>query len=35
LTGPGEVAVMLKSVTVTVAMVEWDSVPLAPFMVRL
>jgi hypothetical protein len=34
-TGPGEVAAMLKSVTVTVAVVEWDRVPLAPFMLRL
>jgi len=34
-TGPGEFAVMLKSVTMTLALVEWDNVPLAPVMVKL
>lgn len=33
-TGPGEVAAMLKSVTVTVALAEWDRVPLAPVTVK-
>ena len=34
-TGPGEVAAILKSVTVTVALAEWDSVPLVPVMLKL
>jgi len=34
-TGPGELALMLKSVTVTVTLDEWDNVPLAPVMVKL
>lgn len=34
-TGPGEVAAMLKSVTVTVALAECDSVPLVPVMLTL
>lgn len=34
-TGPGEVAATLKSVTVTVALAEWDSVPLVPVMLKL
>jgi len=33
-TGPGELALTLKSVTVTEALEEWDSVPLAPVMVK-
>ena len=32
-TAAGEVAVMLKSVTLKVAVVEWDSVPLVPVIV--
>ena len=35
LTAAGEVAVMVKSVTVKVAVVEWDSVPLVPVIVRV
>jgi hypothetical protein len=35
LTGPGEEAVMLKSVTVIVALAEWDIVPLEPVMLKL
>jgi hypothetical protein len=31
-TGPGEVAAMLKSVTMTVVLAECDSVPLVPVM---
>ena len=31
----GDVAVIVKSVTVKVAVVEWDSVPLVPVMVRV
>ena len=34
-TGPGELALMLKSVTVTVALDVWDRVPLAPVIVKL
>lgn len=34
-TAAGEVAAMLKSVTVTVVLAEWDSVPLAPAMPRV
>jgi hypothetical protein len=34
-TGPGEVAAMLKSVTVTVAVAECERVPLAPVMPKL
>jgi hypothetical protein len=34
-TGPGEFALMLKSVTVTVTLDEWDNVPLAPVTVKL
>jgi len=34
-TGPGEPATTPKSVTVTVAAVEWDGVPLAPVMVKV
>ena len=34
-TGVGEVAAMLKSVTVTVAEAEWDRVPLAPVMPKV
>ena len=34
-TGLGEVAVMLKSVTITVALVGCDRVPLAPVMLKL
>jgi hypothetical protein len=34
-TGAGEVAAMLKSVTVKVAVVLWDSVPLVPVMVSV
>jgi hypothetical protein len=33
-TAAGEVAVIVKPVTVKVAVVEWDSVPLVPVMVR-
>ena len=35
LTWAGEVALMVKSVTVNVAVAERDSVPLAPVMVRM
>lgn len=35
LTAAGEVAAMLKSLTVKVAVVECDSVPLVPVMVRV
>ena len=34
-TAAGEVADMVKSVTVKVAVVEWDSVPLVPVIVRV
>lgn len=34
-TGPGEPATIPKSVTVTVAVAEWDGVPLAPVMVKV
>ena len=34
-TAAGEVAVMLKSRTVKVAVVEWDNVPLVPVIVRV
>jgi hypothetical protein len=34
-TAAGEVAAIVKSVTVKVAVVEWDSVPLVPAMVRV
>jgi hypothetical protein len=34
LTAAGEVAVTVKSVTVKVAVVEWESVPFAPIIVR-
>lgn len=34
-TGPGELATIPKSVTVTVAVAEWDGVPLAPVMVKV
>ena len=33
-TGTGEFAAILKSVTLIVAVVEWDRLPLAPFMLR-
>jgi hypothetical protein len=33
-TAAGEVAAIVKPVTVKVAVVEWDSVPLVPVMVR-
>jgi hypothetical protein len=32
-TAPGEVAATVKSVTLKVAVVEWDSVPLVPVIV--
>jgi len=35
LTAAGDVAVMLKSVTVNVAVVEWDNVPLVPVIVNV
>jgi hypothetical protein len=35
LTAAGEVAEMLKSLTVNVAVVEWDRVPLVPVIVRV
>jgi len=35
LTAAGEVAAMLKSVTVNVALVEWLKVPLVPVIVRV
>ena len=35
LTAAGEVAVMLKSLTVNVAVVEWLTVPLVPVMVSV
>lgn len=35
ITAPGEVAVMLKSVILTVALAEWESVPLAPVMLKV
>ena len=34
-TAAGEVAAIVKSVTENVAVVEWDSAPLAPVMVRV
>ena len=34
-TAAGEVAAMLKSVTVNVALVEWLKVPLVPVIVRV
>jgi len=34
LTAAGEVAEIVKSVTVNVAVVEWDRVPLVPVIVR-
>jgi hypothetical protein len=35
ITAPGDVALMLKSVTLTVALAEWESVPLAPVMPKV
>ena len=35
LTAAGEVAVTVKSVTANVSIVEWDSAPLAPVIVRV
>ena len=35
LTAAGEVAAIVKSVTVNVAVAEWDNVPLVPVIVRL
>jgi hypothetical protein len=34
-TAAGEVALIVKSVTVNVAVVEWDSAPLVAFIVRV